>query len=269
MGQFQGNPCWYELGTTGGALKDAGAFYKKVMGWEIADSGMPDFTYHLASSADGMVAGLMENPSDPPNIPPHWTIYFAVDDLDRSVADASAAGAQVFVPPTEVPGTGRFAMLADPQGAAFGLLQPDMSQMSAEDRAQAEANAPFDQSKIGHGHWNELMTTDPEAGLAFYATLLGWQKSTPVPMGETGVYQLFSHNGTDIGAVQSMGNAPVPNWLAYFGTSSVTEAMARITDNGGTLIHGPQEVPGGAFIAIALDPQGAAFAVVGPKEAAT
>mgnify|MGYP006155995261 FL=1 len=56
-----------------------------------------------------------------------------------------------------------------------------------------------------------------------------------------------------------------PNWLPYFGAAGIDAAIAQITASGGTILNGPMEVPGGAFIAQALDPQGAAFAVVGPK----
>ena len=81
-----------------------------------------------------------------------------------------------------------------------------------------------------------------------------------------GTYQVFSHDGTDIGGMMGLGNSPVPAWLPYFGTNGVEAAMERIKAAGGKVAHGPMEVPGGAFIAIAQDPQGAWFAVVGPKE---
>ena len=85
-------------------------------------------------------------------------------------------------------------------------------------------------------------------------------------MGEMGTYQVFSHDGTDIGGMMGLGNSPVPAWLPYFGANGIDAAIARITAAGGKLAHGPTEVPGGAFIAVAQDPQGAWFAVVGPKD---
>lgn len=266
MGQFHGNPCWYELTTGQGDLAAAGDFYAKVLGWSVADLGMPGFTYHLARAGENMVAGLMEMPEDVAGRPPFWMIYFAVDDCDQAVKDAVAAGATVHSEPQDIPNTGRFALLADPQGAAFGLLQPDLSDMTPDQIAKAEAGdgSAFDQSKAGHGNWNELMTSNSNAALAFYTGLFGWTKSTEVPMGEMGIYQLVAHKGKDIGAIQPSDQSPA--WLPYFGANGVEAAMARITQNGGTVKHGPQEVPGGAFIAIAEDPQGAAFAIVGPKE---
>ncbi|AUH64006.1 VOC family protein [Paracoccus zhejiangensis] len=261
MTSFQGNPCWYEL--TSGDSPAAADFYGKVLGWTAQDAGVPGFDYLLAKSGEDMVAGLANADG---NQPPHWLIYFAVDDCDATVQAILKAGGKDFVGPEDIPGTGRFAIVGDPQGGRFGILQPDLGNMTPEQIAKANETGAFDQKKAGHGNWNELMSSDPEAGFAFYSGLFGWQKSTPVDMGEMGTYQLFSHNGADIGGMMGLGNAPFTSWLPYFGANGVTAAMDRISANGGQIIHGPQEVPGGAFIAIAQDPQGAHFAVVGPKE---
>ncbi|MFV0411231.1 MAG: VOC family protein [Paracoccus sp. (in: a-proteobacteria)] len=263
---FQGNPCWFELSTGKGKLADAGTFYSRILGWQVADSGMPDFTYHLAMSEGDMVAGLMETPDDMADMPPFWMIYFTVDDCDQFSRDAVAASGRVFKEPADIPGTGRFAILADPQGAAFGVLTPDMSQMSPEERAKAEANSPFNQNKAGRGNWLELMSADPEAGFDFYARMFGWTRGEAMPMDEMGNYQLFRRNGTDIGGMMGLGPAPVSFWMPYFGINGSVAAMAQtITEVGGKIMHGPVEVPGPAWIVVAQDPQGAAFALVGPE----
>lgn len=262
---FHGNPCWYELATSKGNLSAAGGFYAGIFGWAVGDSGMPGFDYRIASSGEDMVAGLMEMPDDVGAMPPFWMIYFAVDDADAFVADARASGARVHREPADIPQTGRFAALADPQGAGFGILQPDMSNMSEAEIARAEAGeGAFNQKKSGHGNWHELMTTDPEAGLAFYSRLFGWKKGNTMDMGAMGKYQLFSHDGVDIGGMMGLGDAPVPNWLPYFGVESVSSTMDAIGAAGGRVHHGPMEVPGGAHIAVCQDPQGAWFAIVGP-----
>lgn len=253
-----GTPCWYELTTSEGKLKQAGDFYGRILGWRIEDSGMEGFDYHLARSEGDMVAGLMVMPEDVAGMSPFWMVYFAVDDADRVAADARAAGASVHREPADILGTGRFAILADPQGAAFGILQP--TPMTSSDDAPA-----FDQNKAGHGNWNELMSTDPEAGFAFYAGLFGWTKGDAMDMGEMGTYQLFRHKGVDIGGMMGLGDAPVPNWLPYFGVDGiVSERIDAIRAAGGIVHHGPVEVPGGAYIAVAQDPQNAWFAIVGP-----
>ena len=256
----QGQPCWYELTTSD--LAGAEAFYGAILGWQVRDSGHPDFTYHLAMAEGGMVAGLIAGDGAGP--PPHWLIYYAADDCDQSVADAAAAGATVLVPPGDVAGTGRFAILADPQGAAFGLLQPDMTGMAEEDTDSGLG--AYDPAKAGHIQWHELTSADPLAGFAFYAGLFGWTKGEAMPMGAMGTYQLFRHQDRDIGAMMALGDAPVPAWVPYFGVAgSVTATVARITELGGRVHHGPAEVPGSMWIAVATDPQGAWFAVRGPQ----
>ena len=259
MTGVHGRPVWFELATSGGSLDAAGEFYARVIGWQIADSGMEGFRYHLATSGGDMVAGLMEMPADAAGMPPNWTIYFGVEDADRAAAAIRAAGGQVLREPADIPGTGRFAIAADPQGAPFGILAP----LPMEDGAGGHA---FDQTKAGHGNWLELMSTDPGAGFGFYAALFGWQRSEAMDMGAMGTYQLFSHEGGDIGGMMGLGQAPQPYWLVYFGVNGINPAIQRIRDAGGTVQHGPQEVPGGAHIAVATDPQGAWFALVGPLE---
>lgn len=258
---YHGKPNWFELATSQGDLASADAFYAKVFGWQIADAGMDGFTYHLASHGGDMIAGMMELLPQMQGVPPNWLIYFDVDDADAATAKVQSLGGKVFREPADIPGTGRFAVLADPQGAAFGILAP----------APMDPNPPVDagawnQQKVSHGNWAELMSTDPKAGFDFYSELFGWTKSDAMDMGEMGTYQLFAWQGNAIGGVMGLGNAPVPCWQPYFGVNGVNPAIERIREGGGEILHGPVEVPGSAFIAIARDPQGAVFAIVGPKE---
>ena len=257
---FHGSPCWYELGTSD--LPAARAFYADTLGWSVADSGMESMAYDLATApGGGLVAGLSSNLEQPGPPPPNWLVYFACDDVDALTAAMTADGAHLLVPASDIPGTGRIAICADPTGAVFGLLQP--APMEAEPTSYA-----FDQNRPGHGHWHELMSSDPDAALAFYSKHLGWTTGEALDMGEMGAYQLVQDKGREIGAIMGLGDAPASAWLPYFGTTGVDEAIARIQAGGGAIHVGPMEVPGGAFIAVATDPQGAWFAVLGPKSAA-
>lgn len=84
-----GLPCWYELATAD--LAAAGTFYAAVFDWQIADSGMTDFTYHLASRAGHGVAGLMSTAGQPQAAAPAWVVYFTTASVDDSVAVVTAA----------------------------------------------------------------------------------------------------------------------------------------------------------------------------------
>ncbi|MBM3603875.1 MAG: VOC family protein [Alphaproteobacteria bacterium] len=255
---YHGKPAWFELTTAPGQLAAAGTFYGKVLGWDLADAGMPGMTYHLASHGGDMVAGMMEATTQ---MPPGWLIHFDVDDVDAATALVTGRGGKVLHPPTDIPGTGRFAVVSDPQGAAFGLLQP-----TPMDPQPPAGSGAWNQRKEGHGNWTELMSTDPDAALDFYAKLLGWTLSQTMDMGDQGTYRIFAWNGTQIGGIMGLGHAPQSRWLPYFGVNGVAAAVDRVTGSGGTLIHGPQEVPGPAFVAALRDPQGADFALVGPLE---
>lgn len=252
----QGTPCWYELSTN--ELDAAGDFYTSVLGWSVADAGMDGFTYHLASAGDGgLVAGLMSNAGQPDARPPNWVVYFTCTDCDATAESIRAAGGGVLAEPADIPGTGRFAVATDPQGAVFGILQ-------AEPMDDGTSGRAFDQTAEGHGNWHELMTSDPAAAFEFYSALFGWTKGEAMEMGEMGTYQLFRCNDADIGGIMSLMGAPVPAWLPYIGVNGVQAAVSRIEAGGGAIQSGPMEVPGGAHVAAATDPHGAWFAVVGP-----
>lgn len=266
--RYLGNPCWYELTTNKGNLKPAEGFYSGILGWSFQDSGMEAFDYHLAQSEGDMLAGLMEMPDDVADMAPFWMTYFAVDGADAFVTQAKALGAKLHRASDDVPGTGRFALLADPQGASFGIMQPDMSQTSDADIAKAErGEGAFHPTQPGRCNWNELMTTDPDAAFIFYARLLDWTKGETIDMGKMGTYQLFRRDGTDIGGMMGLDDAPTSNWLPYFGVlGRVCDSIDAINTAGGRVHYGPVEVPGGMYIAVAQDPQGAWFAVTGGKK---
>ena len=244
---FHGLPCWYELATSN--IDGAAAFYGAVLGWNVADSGMPGMTYHIASIGGTMVAGMM--PAEPGQ-PVVWTVYFAVEDADALVHAATDKGAQVVVPPTDIPETGRFAVLLDPQGATFAVLQP----------LPGGDGGAFDQQSDGHGNWHELITPDPTAALAFYGALFGWTEARAVPMGPDMTYHIIAREGLEIGGSCALPDV-APHWKPYFGTASAKSAVARVTEAGGTVLRGPDEVPGGTFTVQIRDPQGATVALVG------
>jgi predicted enzyme related to lactoylglutathione lyase len=111
--------CWNELDTknTGKALD----FYTKLFGWKANPS--KEYTEFTAPGASYPMGGMMEIPEDWGKVPPNWLTYFAVDDADGAVAKAQKLGGKTIVPPTDIPNTGRFAILQDPQGATFAVIK--------------------------------------------------------------------------------------------------------------------------------------------------
>lgn len=245
----QGDFLWYELMTPDVAA--AQAFYGPLLGWSFreAEGEMP---YTLALSAAQEVAGIMAATGE---MPTAWVGYIAVDDAAATLAALQADGARAMVPVKDIPGVGRIAGILDPQGAAVMLMQ-----------AASEGGAPaFDTAAVGHVNWNELAVPDPVAGLAFYTRHFGWTAGYTMPMGELGDYQMIDHAGRTIGAVMGLVPPRPPSFLFYFGVPGIDTATAGVTAGGGTVIAGPMPIPGDMFVTVALDPQGAAFALVGPK----
>ena len=214
---------------------------------------MPGYTLMLAEGT--MAAGLMAQPQEAAGTPPGWVGYVAVADVDASAAQAASLGGTIYVPGQDIPNIGRFAVIADPQGAMLCLF-----------RGTSDALPPsMAPGRIG---WNELMAADMPAIWPFYAAMFGWTRAEAIDMGPMGTYQIFAAGSTNIGGMMTKPpSAPSPRWLYYIAVSDIDAAMARATAAGGTMRMAPMEVPGGAWVIQATDPQGATFALVGQRAA--
>lgn len=248
------NFVWHELVTTD--LDAAETFYGKVAGWRLADAGMPGFRYTIAHAGEAPIGGLMRLPDEvcAQGGKPGWSGYIGVPDTDAAAAAVVEAGGRVHRAPDDIPGVGRFAVVADPQGAPFVLFTPNGEGMPAP--------APGTPGVFG---WNELHASDGEAAFGFYSRLFGWTKSTAVDMGPMGTYQVFAGAGRDIGGLFTDGEALHPFWLYYIAVEDIDRGLARVTEAGGTVTAGPHPVPGDMWIVHASDPQGVRFALVGAR----
>lgn len=248
---------WYELLTSD--TDAAEAFYKTVLGWTAQDFGLPELKYTIVSAGGVGIGGIMVVPEEAKKhgVPPGWFGYVHVDDVDAGAEDVKDAGGAVHRDPSDIPGVGRFAVVADPQGAVFNLFK---SEGAAPDRPTAEPGTP------GHVGWHELHATDHTSVFEFYADLFDWTKGEAHDMGPMGVYQLFATSEVpDGGMFTREEGMPGPFWLYYFNVDALDPAVERVMGAGGHVMNGPHQVPGGSWIAQCTDPQGAVFALVGPR----
>jgi uncharacterized protein len=256
MDASHGRFVWYELVTTD--MESAKAFYANVLGWTAQDAAMPGWAYSLFSVADIPVAGLMHLPEDAQasSVTPHWIGYLSADDVDAAAAQIEDLGGTILHPPTDVSGISRFAVVADPQGASFALvkgLKPGQSQSAKPGAA-------------GFVGWHELFAANWEKAFAFYGKLFGWQKSGS-HFGVMGHYQQFSAGGETLGGMFTKSpTLPFPFWLYYFCIADIEAAAQRVIAAGGDIVYGPTEVPGGAWVAHCIDPQGALFALLDRRD---
>jgi uncharacterized protein len=254
----RGKFIWYDVMTTD--TKAGTAFYRDVIGWDAQENAMPDKSaYTVFSKGPNMVAGLMAIPEPlcAQGARPCWSGYVAVDDVDADAARVKAIGGAVQRPPADIPDVGRFAVVSDPGGAVFLLFKPNSQ----------EEPQPVAPMTPGHVGWHELYAGDLDRELAFYTQLFGWTKDRAVDLGPAGTYQTFATGGAPCGGTMTRcAQVPHPCWNYYIAVDSVAAATERTIKRGGEVLMGPHEVPGGAWIVQARDPQGAHFAMIsGPR----
>ena len=248
MSEYHGKFVWYELITPDPAA--AAAFYHDVIGWEARDAGLDGMAYTLFYAAGNHVAGMLAAPEGSHH---GWLGYLDVDDIDVSSRQISDAGGKIHRPTSEISGIGKFAVVADPQGAAFVLFQRQIT------------DPPHDSLEPGHIGWHELYALDNDAALAFYGKMFGWAGAGDFDMGPMGKYLMFSTGGHALGGMLNKpATVPVTAWLYYFNVPSASAAVSKIEGAGGKVVHGPQEVPGGTWIVHGIDPQGIVFALSAP-----
>lgn len=247
----KGRIVWHDLMTPD--VQSAVSFYTKTVGWGTEPFSIgsgPPYTMWTASGTPlGGVMGLAPEIAD---MPPHWLAYVTVPNVDETAEQAVALGGSVHKEPTDIPAVGRFSVIADPQGATICIWTPI-------DAAAADDAPP----KLGEFSWHELATTDVAGALDFYTKLFGWTAGPSHDMGPMGTYQIFERNGVQLGGMfTGPSDHPIPpNWLGYVRVDSADRAAERVTQNGGKVLNGPMEVPGGSRIAQCQDPQGGMFAV--------
>jgi uncharacterized protein len=229
--------------------KAAIAFYTEVTGWST-QAFAPGGDYVMWVGSQGPLGGVYGLPDEAvtAGVPSHWMGHVRVEDVDATVALTTRLGGKVHKPPTDIPTVGRYAIIADPQGAFISVFAP------------SHAMTPHDVSRPGEVCWNELLTHDSAAAFEFYAALFGWKQLQAMDMAAMGTYRIFGVGDQRLGGMMRtpMGQ---PMWMYYVDTTDLDAAIASATKRGAKVMNGPMEVPGGARIAQLIDPQGAAFAL--------
>jgi predicted enzyme related to lactoylglutathione lyase len=243
-GQF----VWYELTTPDpdGAQK----FYPRFTGWGTQKY---DNDYTMWTTGGAPFAGVFRLGPEmrAQGVPPNWMPYVESNDVDATISVATSLGGKVINGPTDIPGTGRFAVLQDPQGAVFGIYK-------SNGPSQAWDGTPV----VGRFSWHELMTTDWKAAWKFYEKLFGWERQGEMDMGGGNMYAMWGKGrmfGGMFNRPPEMSSMP-PFWLVYIHVKDVGKAVDIATKAGAFVQRPRMDIPGGT-IAILGDPQGAGFAL--------
>ncbi|MCB1685558.1 MAG: VOC family protein [Pseudomonadales bacterium] len=259
MSAPQADFIWYELMTPDSDA--AAAFYGAVVGWKIeppADGAETDYRM-IVRDDKGNAGGMLELTQEmiDGGAGPLWIPYLYCSDVDATISAIEKAGGVLQMPPTDLP-VGRIAMIADPQGVPIYIMDP-----IPPDGAPDTGSDVFSPDALQRVGWNELESPDLEESKRFYTDHFGFEFNESMNMGEMGDYCFIDHDSRRLGAVfQQQDRSQSASWQMYFRVPSVTAAKATVESKSGTVLMGPMEVPGGDWIIIATDPQGARFGLV-------
>jgi predicted enzyme related to lactoylglutathione lyase len=242
----RGRFVWHELYTPNAA--GAREFYGKTVGWTV-EAWDQDPQYQMFAAGSGPLGAAVEERSGTPQ----WLTYIGTTDVDATADAAARLGGRVQTAPTDLPNGGRYAVLADPQGARFGI------------HASASAPQPETSPNAGEFSWHELATNvAPGAAFGFYAAVFDWDLVDEFDMGPQGKYLVFGRNGRQIGGVfdqTATGKVGTAYWLGYVNVADLEGAVERAKAARGSVLVPPMDVPGGDRIAQLMDPYGAFFAL--------
>jgi len=247
-----GSFCWVELGTTD--QSGAKSFYSSLFGWVPADYPMgSDESYSMFKLNGGKTAGAYTmRPAEQAMVPPHWSLYVAVDSAQDTAAKAGELGGKVIEGPFDVMTLGRMAVIQDPAGAVFCIFQP------------RDHPGTTIAGESGTLCWADLSTPDPARAQEFYASLFGWKIGPAAPYPPD--YLVIRNGDAVIAGIQPSDyrnpQAP-PHWMPFFLAADVDAVYAKAKELGGAEYLSPMSM-GGARLAVLADPQGAAFSIIRP-----
>ncbi|MGC9542780.1 VOC family protein [Streptomyces sp. UG1] len=257
--QAPGSPCWLDLGAPD--VRAAAAFYGAVLGWEFESMGeAEDFEGGMFKKDGKTVAGLGKLTEE--GARSAWMIYFAVTDADATTQAVRGAGGTVRVEPMDLDDWGRMAQFSDPLGGQFAVWQPGKQ-------------AGFEQAdEPGSLSWTELYTSDAAGAKEFYGGVFGWQYGDMELPGGGGTYTLITPAGLPEERMQgglmelpeenlALANGR-PYWHPVFNVDDCDAAVAKVTENGGSVQMGPEDAEGVGRLAVCLDPANADFVVLKP-----
>ena len=236
---------WADLATADPA--GSRAFYSDLFGW-IAEPDEAFGGYAIGRLEGKDVAGI--GPTQMPGQPTAWSVYLGTADADGLVAQVTAAGGTVIVPPFPVGPMGRMVVFQDPIGAFISAWEPALM-------------PGFTASGPGAVAWTELNARGLESGLGFYTSVFGWT-ARQSPVAESGYVEFMDGDVSLAGAMEMppMVPAEVPSyWQIYFGVTDIDATHAAAIDLGAHEIHPPTDFGGGRF-SILSDPQMAPFGLL-------
>lgn len=251
--RLPGKIIWHDLITDTPAASEA--FYSELFGWEFESVGIgfgsiASANYKLIRHDGRLIGGMIDqNRLDTDEDISQWVVLLSTDDLERSVGIVADAGGTVFTPPTALADRGRIAVVADPQGALFALLE-------------TKDGDPLDrEAELNEFLWNELWTDDAVAAVTFYQRLAGYDLETEAVTANDS-YQFLSKDGVPrAGILSNPIDGLAPLWSTYVRVEDPAAIIARVEALGGRVLLPVQERQLGGQVALIAGPSGAGIVI--------
>ncbi len=251
--RLPGKIVWHDLLTDKPA--ESRRFYEELFGWQFERIG-PNFgaiasaNYMLIRHDGRLIGGMIdESRLDTDKEISQWVVLMATDDIDAAVDELKAQGGTVFTPPTELADRGRIAVVTDPQGALFALLE-------------TRDGDPVDAQPAMNGFlWNEVWVDDVEAATTFYGALVGLEANDASITGDRDYRYLSGDGAPRFGILPKPVEDLTPLWATYVRVEDPAAVVARVEELGGRVLVDVQDRGPGRKVALIADPSGAGIAV--------
>ncbi len=226
-------------------------FYAGLFGWTFRDVGLGRGQNYTVIEHDGRIIGGLVDArriGGDVNVS-RWIPVLSVADMAAALAAVRTAGGTVYQAPLDIPQRGRVAVVADPQGAVLTLLEP-----RGGDPADRRAGP-------GDWLWNEIWSSDPDATLAFYQSLVPEYEVERIGDADSNYRYLSADGAPRVGVTAIPVDRIADTWMAYVKVSDPTATAAAAERLGGAVLLPPRTNPLGGEVAILNDPTGAGFLV--------
>jgi predicted enzyme related to lactoylglutathione lyase len=251
-----GKIVWHELLTD--TPRETRRFYTDLFGWQF--EALPDkrVNYQLIRHEGKLIGGMIDQTLLPTQADiSQWVALFAVTDITLATDKVKESGGTVFTPPTSLGDRGDIAVVADPQGALFALLQSRGGEPADVEGTPA----------AGDFLWNELWTGQTDSAADFYRSIAPYQQETRTfSAGDNPViYQILSSNGRARAGIRDNPFAGAPpmwvNFLRVTDTVELDKILAKVEGLGGEILVPAVPRPGGGSVALISGPSGAGIAL--------
>ena len=251
--RIQGRWVWGEL--LADNVEAEKTFYREVFGWQYESYGTGTDAYALIRANGRPIAGIVHYAKPPEAVrSARWLALMSVPDAARAAQQAAASGGKVLVPAKTLPGRGEMAVLADPEGALFGVIH-------------SASGDPLDAFPSDNAwFWLELWAKDAARMAEFYGPLGAYTVSRQEGPGDRPELHLVAAGYPRAGVLEIERTDVPSTWLPYVRVKDLQQTVASIERAGGRIVVAPSPEVRGGKVAVFLDPSGAAVAVAEWKD---